>query len=214
MRQANGRSLVQSNGACVSLDMIYKPHLPCVILAGGGSRRFGSTKGLAVLNGKPLVEIVKGRLAHQTAGPIAINADAAGEYGRWTDEIVEDVFEGGLGPLAGLHAAMKWAAARGHNTVLTTPVDAPFLPLDLVEKLANAGAPSVAKSDNQIHAVCGLWPVSLLLKLENEIEKGARAAQHWADICGANNAQFEFERGHDPFFNINTPEDLCHAKRF
>ncbi|MEM8920660.1 MAG: NTP transferase domain-containing protein, partial [Pseudomonadota bacterium] len=79
---------------------------PCVILAGGGSRRFGTPKGLALLNGRPLIARVQDRLKAQTDGPIAVNTGSPNIYVDAIDLIVEDQLTGGLGPLAGVHAAM------------------------------------------------------------------------------------------------------------
>jgi molybdopterin-guanine dinucleotide biosynthesis protein A len=185
--------------------------IPCVILAGGASTRFDAPKGLALLNGMPLVEIVEDRLRRQTSGPIAISASQDGPYRDRRREIIEDVLPGGLGPLAGIHAALTWARVNDQTTIVTTPVDTPFLPDDLIETFAKVGAPVIASSAWIHHPICGLWAVSQLGELEKMIAAGKRAANAWAEASGAKVAVFEVRKGKDPFFNINTVADLDRA---
>jgi molybdopterin-guanine dinucleotide biosynthesis protein A len=48
------------------------------------------------------------------------------------------------GPLLGVAAALAHARRRGFSLLATAPCDAPFLPLDLVARLAAALVPSGA----------------------------------------------------------------------
>lgn len=190
------------------------PHIdtPCVILAGGMSRRFGGQKAFAKLNGVSLVELVDARLTAQTTGQVALNVSDAKSFAVYKTRLVPDIISGGVGPLAGLHAAMCWAERNGHAHVVTVAVDTPFLPDDLIRKFVKAGAPAIAKSGDQMHPVCGYWPTNTAPALEECVANGMRAVHAWAETCGAEPVTFP-QRGIDPFFNINTREDLALAER-
>lgn len=181
--------------------------IPCVILAGGKSRRFGMDKGLAELAGTPLIERVEARLRGQTGGPIVINTASVEGYQGFSGRLLSDRIVGDVGPLAGLHAALSWAGDAGYERVVTAPVDTPFLPLDLIAKLASVGGVSVAKS-SRLHPVCGCWSTALVEDIEAAITSGLRAVHCWAEQCDAVAVEFEATDGIDPFFNINTGEDL------
>lgn len=189
-----------------------RPDIPCVILAGGKSARFGSDKALARVNGERLIDIMVRRIAQQTCGPIAINTSA--ELSGIEMPVLGDVLEGGLGPLAGIHAAMIWARGQGADAVVTVPVDTPVLPDDFFERLMAAQAPAVAVCAGRVHAVHGIWPVGLSDRLAEAAEQGTRAARDWAAACGASECVFADGERVDPFFNVNTPEDLQTLVRF
>lgn len=180
---------------------------PIVILAGGRSSRFGAPKALAKLGDRSLLEHVVCRLAAQTSAGVVLNA-ARGSFDQvYRGEYIEDALDGGLGPLSGLHAGLLWAQSKGHDAIMTAPVDTPFLPHDLAARLAQTGAPACAASMGRRHPVVGLWPVDLLNRLTTEIENGLRAANAWARICSARTTDFPTTDGIDPFFNINTQAD-------
>ena len=184
------------------------PDLPCVILAGGQSRRFGSNKAFATFQGKRLIDHMITRIRLQSAGPIAINAPTGAGFDDLSQPLIADKLAGNLGPLAGLHVAMSWAKEAGYAAVLTTPVDTPVLPRDFAARLVATGAPAIAKCNNSVHYVHGLWPTALTDQLESAIERGLRSARDWASECKAATCEFHERAGLDPFFNVNTPDDL------
>ncbi|MEO0881584.1 MAG: molybdenum cofactor guanylyltransferase MobA [Pseudomonadota bacterium] len=189
------------------------PDIPAVILAGGTSERFGGPKGLAVLGGKPLIQHVIDRLGAQTAGPLAINCSAHGPYDRGDLTVLPDRMAGGLGPLAGIHAALVWAEEEGGGHVLTAPVDTPFLPLDLLQRLYHGGGPAIAASKGRTHGVCGLWPTSCLPHLEQQLGAADRSVQAWITCCKARIVEFSADPI-DPFFNINRPDDMVKGSQY
>ncbi|MEL7539300.1 MAG: molybdenum cofactor guanylyltransferase [Pseudomonadota bacterium] len=189
-------------------DRTALPDLPCVILAGGESRRFGSNKAFASFQGARLIDTLIERMRHQTSGTIAINAPHEDGFNAMNLPLISDHLTGSLGPLAGLHVAMNWAKQAGHSAVYTTPVDTPVLPSDFVERLVATGAPAIAKCNNRLHYVHGLWPTALTDQLESAIERGMRSARDWAVECKAVECEFHMRSGLDPFFNVNTPDDL------
>ena len=181
--------------------------LPGVILAGGQSRRMdGSEKAFLDFDGQALITRTVARLSPQCEA-LAINAN--GDPSRFEAlglPVLPDEHTGHVGPLAGLSAAMTWAKSQGAEQVVTAPVDCPFLPLDLVGRLAAAGLAAVAESATGLHPVCGVWPVSAQDDIDDAIAKGARRMRRAVDITGAVSVPFAGDP--DPFFNINTPDDL------
>ena len=185
--------------------------LPCVIIAGGLSKRFGSTKACAILGDKTLTRHMINRVKCQTQGAIAINSRQSLNPSVQVSAI-SDILDGEIGPLAGLHSAISWASDHGHSSVLTTPVDAPFFPKTLAKRLEQKGACAVAKYGNQLHPLFGIWDVVRLAELESAIIGGVRSMHAWVRICEAGIVDFSDAPAH-AFFNINTPEDLAEAER-
>lgn len=188
-----------------------------IILAGGQARRMGGgDKGLLPLAGRPMVAHVIARLAPQVA-PLAISAN--GDPARWAPfglPVLADSVPGYPGPLAGVLAGMDWAAGMGAAQVLTAAADTPFLPQDLAARLAGAGEFALAASPDmagtlRLHPTCGLWPVRLRHDLRAALQAGSRRVMGWALDHGAVSVAFAADGG-DPFFNINTPQDLARAE--
>lgn len=199
------------------------PALPCVILAGGRSSRMGSNKALVPLGGLPMLSHVVARLTPQTSA-IALNANA-----DWADDSglrrIADTLPDQLGPLAGVLAAMRDTAANHPDAklVLTVPIDCPFLPTDLVQRLSAARSGertiAIASSSGEQHPIVALWPVSLADELEEWIIKDdkrrVRDFQRRYPLAEAIFPLAETGGGAlDPFFNINTPEQLAIAERW
>ncbi|SMO95714.1 molybdenum cofactor guanylyltransferase MobA [Paracoccus laeviglucosivorans] len=194
---------------------------PAVILAGGLSTRMGGgNKGLRMLGGETLLARVIARLAPQCAA-LAINAN--GEPEQFEDyelPVIADSFSGFAGPLAGVLAGMEWAAAQGADAVVSTSVDTPFLPEDLVHRLLEAkgrtGIAIAASPDDtgrlRDHPTCGLWPVALRDELRDALESGQHRIGQFAAAYNPGRAVFD-SRPIDPFLNLNTPDDLAQAAR-
>lgn len=185
-----------------------RPNIPCVILAGGRSRRFGSNKAFAQLKGARLIDLLIDDITLQTSGQIAINADQDPNWCEIGCPLLSDRIQGGLGPLVGIHTAMIWAGECGCESVVTVPVDAPILPSTFVRDLSRTRAPAVAKYLDRVHSVHGIWPVSLANELANDILEGMRAVHKWTAKIDASECAFQSEPGAHLFFNVNTPDDL------
>lgn len=193
-----------------------------VILAGGRATRMGGgDKGLLRLGDQTLLDRVIDRLAPQVAG-LALNANgAAARFDGLDLPVLADSVEGYAGPLAGVLAGLDWAAEQGAETIVTAAADTPFFPGDLVPQLLLAGEsmahPLVlaATPDPQRgtvrHPTFGLWPVALRDDLRAALEGGLRKVVLWTDQHGGRIAHFPVGR-FDPFFNVNTPEDLSRAE--
>lgn len=189
---------------------------PAVILAGGASRRMGGgVKPLMSLAGRPMIEHVVQRLDGQT-DIVAINANE-GDFSSFGMTVIADSFADRPGPLAGILAALDWAAAQGARDVITLAGDTPFFPMDLIARLeagrGDAPAAMAATSENGrlfSHSVFGLWSTSLCDGLRSALEAGTRKVLHWSEPVGC--VLVEFDGRNDPFFNINTPDDLARAE--
>ncbi|NYS25542.1 molybdenum cofactor guanylyltransferase MobA [Rhodobacteraceae bacterium 2376] len=187
-----------------------------VILAGGRATRMGGgDKGMLPLGGQRIIDHVVDRLGPQVGG-MALNAN--GDPARFAGlglPVLADSLPDWPGPLAGVLAGMDWAAAKGADAVVSAAADTPFLPRDLVAGLQAAAGPSglalAASRDAEgklwRHPTFGLWPVALRDDLRAALEGGLRKVVIWTDTHGAGTAEFGAE-GFDPFFNVNTPEDL------
>lgn len=194
--------------------------VPAVILAGGrGTRMGGADKALLLLAGRPLVAHLIARLAPQCAG-LAINAGGNPCRFAFTGlPVLGDGMPGQPGPLAGILAALDWAAGLGAGAVVTAAVDTPLLPADLVQRLRGAAGPSGAaiaaspdaQGEMRLHPVFGLWPVAARDDLRARLLAGERKVMFWARSQGAGVAEFS-ALPFDPFLNINTPEDLKAAE--
>lgn len=194
--------------------------LPGVILAGGQARRMGGgDKGLLPLAGQSLIEHVIARLTPQ-CGPLAINAN--GDPARFAHlglPVLADTMPGHPGPLAGVLAGLEWAAGLGAPAIITAAADTPFLPMDLTAGLMAAaerdGAPIALAATQEgartvRHPTFGLWPTALAGDLRTALEEGTRKVVVWTDRHGAASALFEASA--EPFFNVNTPDDLAAAR--
>ena len=190
------------------------------ILAGGLARRIGGgDKPMRKIGGRPLLAHILDRLRPQVSA-VVLNANGdPGRFAAYAVPVVPDGVPGNPGPLAGILAALDWAAAQNAaQWVVTVPGDAPFIPPDLVERLhqarAGAGATlAIAASGGRTHPVIGLWPVSLredvqvALLRDNLRKMGWFTSRYSLAIPEWPIAET------DPFFNVNTEEDLAEAQR-
>jgi len=199
--------------------MTTDPRPIILVLAGGRATRMGGgDKALRPFGVSTLLDHVLARLAGQ-GSRIALNAN--GDQARFAHfglPVLPDPLPGHLGPLAGVLAGMEWAQAHAPETVdlVTVPTDSPFLPIDLVARLIaardTAGAEmACAESGGQAHPVVGLWPIRLAPLLRRAlVEEGVRGVASWTARFTLARVAFATEP-FDPFFNVNTPEDLSVA---
>jgi len=183
-----------------------------VVLAGGQGRRMGGVdKGLVELDGRPLVAHVIERLRPQV-GALVINANQNVErYAAFGHPVVRDAVGGFAGPLAGLHAAL---AAAATPWIVTSPCDSPFLPADLVTRLARAAAAheatlAVARTFEQPHPVFALVRRDVRPHLDAFLAGGGRKIDAWYATLRVVEVPFDDEA--DAFRNINTAAELAAA---
>lgn len=190
-----------------------------LLLAGGRSRRMGGgDKALRELGGRTFLARIVERLRPQVAALVLnANGDPA-RFAAYSLPIVADSVPDFAGPLAGILAGLDWAAAHRPDCryVASVATDAPFLPPDLVSRLAaaldEAGADlACAVSGGRPHPVFGLWPVRLREDLRAAVcDEGVRKVDLWTARHRLVAVPF-CDRPVDPFFNANRPEDLERA---
>ena len=194
---------------------------PGVVLAGGLARRMGGgDKPMRKIAGKTILERVIARLAPQCT-ELIINANGDPErFARFGLPVIPDDLADYLGPLAGILAALDWAAANRPDArwILSAPGDCPFLPRDLVSRLEAARAAqdaelAVAASGSQTHPVVGLWSIRLRHELRQAlVVEGVRKIDRWTARYRLVTVTWPTEPL-DPFFNANTVEDIAEADR-
>ncbi|MFJ6323554.1 MULTISPECIES: molybdenum cofactor guanylyltransferase MobA [unclassified Rhizobium] len=198
--------------------------IPIVLLAGGRSSRMGTNKAFAILGNQTLLAGILARIGRTQKNPVALNADD-----DWPDamglRLIPDTLPGKLGPLAGMLAALKDTAIRYPDAshVATVPIDSPFFPGDLFARLAEAirgrDEAAIPVSSGHDHPVFGLWPVSVTDDLEtwivNDPKRRVRDFLARHTVRRVEFPAIQTSIGPlDPFFNVNTPDDLVEAEQW
>lgn len=197
------------------------PETTGVILAGGLARRMGGAEKVRIrIGGAAILERVLTRLRPQCARLVVnANTDAAG-FADAGVPVVADSVPNFPGPLAGILAGLDFAAAQTPPVawVVSAPSDCPFLPRDLVPRLHQArrdadATLACAASGGRQHPVIALWPVALREDLRRALtEEGARKVGAWSARYKVGVAEWPVAPV-DPFFNVNTPDDVTEAER-
>jgi molybdenum cofactor guanylyltransferase len=185
-----------------------------VVLAGGHGRRIGGGKPLRLLGGEPLVDRALAR-AQRLSDHVALSVGGAGQLPDCGVEAIVDP-QPDWGALGGLAASLDFAERNGLDRVLTLPCDCPFLPDDLLVRLGAAlqrdGLAAIPRSDGRMHVACGLWRTSARAVVAEYAGGGGRSLHGLVERLSF--AQVEWPtKPIDPFFNINSPEELETAER-
>ncbi|MFD2174540.1 molybdenum cofactor guanylyltransferase MobA [Rhodobacter lacus] len=182
-----------------------------LILAGGQGRRMGAEKALVRLAGRPLVAHVAARLAPQVSAlALSANGDPARFAALGVPVLADPQGEQECGPMVGVRAGLRWAAAKGAAALVSVAVDTPFLPTDLVARftMAGRGGAAHAQSHGRGHYTAALWPVADLPRLDALFAAGERRMRPY--LAGA--VVVGFDGTPDPFANLNSPDDLAAAE--
>jgi len=190
------------------------------ILAGGQSKRMGEDKLFLEINNKKLIEHTLDKVKKYLKKTIIVTNHDNKFFVENNLITVKDCIEGQLGPLVGILTAMKWAKENLNNCswIATFPCDTPFFPESIIKSFIKESERKeslilCASSHGRKHNIFGLWSLDLCDKLENDlINKKIRKVQDWTEKNKIKNLEFAF-KDYDPFFNINTQEDLEFAKK-
>jgi molybdopterin-guanine dinucleotide biosynthesis protein A len=195
--------------------------IPGVLLAGGLARRMGGgDKPMRTIAGRTILDRVIARLNPQCNGLVLnANGDPA-RFAAFGLPVIADGVADFPGPLAGILAALDWAAANRPDVklVLSAAGDCPFLPRDLVSRLhgaleAEKAELAVAASDGQSHPVIGLWSVGLREQLRHAlVVEDIRKIDRWTARYKLATVTWPTSPL-DPFFNANTMDDIAEAER-
>ena len=190
------------------------------ILAGGQSKRMGKDKIFLELNNKKLIEHTIDKVKKYLKEVIIITNQDNEFFSKNNLTTVKDCIEGQLGPLVGILTAMKWAKENLNKCswIATFPCDTPFFPESIIKSFIEESEKKeslilCASSHGRKHNIFGLWSLDLYDKLKDDlINKKVRKVQDWTEKNKIKNLEFKF-KDYDPFFNINTEEDLELAKK-
>lgn len=181
---------------------------------GGGDKALLRIGAVTILD-----RVIESLRPHCAAIVINANGEPA-RFDAYKLPVLADDVAGFAGPLAGILAGLDWIARMAPQVewMVSAPGDCPLLPRDLVPRLhaarIAAGMPlACAKSGGRAHPVVGLWPVALRADLRHAlVDEGQRKIDAWTARHGVAQAEWP-DRPLDPFFNVNTPEDLAEAVR-
>jgi len=190
------------------------------ILAGGKSKRMGKDKLFLELNNKMLIEHTINKVEKYLKDIIIITNQKNEYFSKKNLTTVKDCIEGQLGPLVGILTAMKWAKEnlKECSWIATFPCDTPFFPETIIKKFIEKSKKKdslllCASSHGRKHNIFGLWSLDLYEKLKDDlINNKIRKVQDWTEKHKITNVEFDFKE-YDPFFNINTLDDLETAKK-
>ena len=190
------------------------------ILAGGQSKRMGKDKLFLEFNNKKLIEHTIDKVKKYLKKVIIVTNQDNEFFSKNNLTTVKDCIEGQLGPLVGILTAMKWAKENLSKCswIATFPCDTPFFPESVIKSFIEESKKKeslilCASSHGRKHNIFGLWSLDLYDKLKDDlINKKVRKVQDWTEKNKIKNLEFKF-KDYDPFFNINTEEDLEFAKK-
>ena len=190
------------------------------ILAGGQSKRMGKDKLFLELNNKKLIEHTIDKVKKYLKEVIIVTNQDNEFFSKNNLITVKDCIQGQLGPLVGILTAMKWAKENLSKCswIATFPCDTPFFPESIIKNFIKESEKKeslilCASSHGRKHNIFGLWSLDLYDKLKDDlINKKVRKVQDWTEKNKIKNLEFKF-KDYDPFFNINTEEDLEFAKK-
>ena len=187
------------------------------VLAGGKSQRFGEDKSQVRLEGTLLIDYILSEIKDEFKEILIVSNNKIHFKNSEKISMIAD-FEKGQGPLGGVLSAMKWVKQKkkDYKWISTFPADTPFFKREILKKFfkeikIEESRLFFIKSNNTRHNIFGLWSIDLLGELEEDLKKGDRKVELWANKVGVKVIDMKFIN-EDPFFNINTKEDLEKAK--
>ena len=190
-----------------------------VVLAGGKSKRFGRDKSQVKLGNKILIDYILTEIIDFYKDILIVTNEPIKFLDSNKISIANDIKKG-LGPLGGIFSAMKWVKdnKKDYKWISTFPIDTPFFKKKHLIKFYKEISLDKSnlffmKSKNKRHNIFGLWSLGLYEKLESALNRGDRKVELWANEIGVKTIDFEHENNKDPFFNINTEEELEIAKK-
>ena len=189
-----------------------------VVLAGGKAKRFGSNKPQAQLGDKILIDYILHEVLEQFKEILIVANEPINHLQSNKISKIED-YKKDQGPLGGVFSAMKWAKEnkKKYKWISTFPSDTPFFKIYIFNQFLDQVDENESKlffmnSNQKRHNIFGLWSIDLIDQLEKDLENGIRKVEKWANDIGLQTINMSFEKK-DPFFNINTKEDLKKAEK-
>ena len=187
------------------------------VLAGGKSERFGEDKSQVKLEGKLLIDYILSEIIDEFKEILVVSNNQIKFKHSDKISVIEDLKKD-QGPLGGVFTAMKWIKEKNKNYkwISTFPVDTPYFKREILQNFLseiNLEESNLffIKSNQTRHNIFGIWSIDLMEKLEEDLNNGERKVEVWANKVGVKVINMKFINK-DPFFNINTKDDLEKAK--
>ena len=184
-----------------------------VVLAGGKSQRFGQDKSQVKLQDKLLIDYILSEIIDEFNETLIVANEKINYLSSNNISITKD-FKSGLGPLGGVLTAMKWIKENNkkYKWISTFPTDTPFFTKKELKYFyeninINISKLFFIKSKETRHNIFGLWSLDLMDQLEKDLSRGERKVEVWANSIGVSTVNIDYKKL-DPFFNINTKQDL------
>jgi len=184
-----------------------------VVLAGGKSQRFGQDKSQVKLQDKLLIDYILSEIIDEFNETLIVANEKINYLSSNNISITKD-FKSGLGPLGGVLTAMKWIKENNkkYKWISTFPTDTPFFTKKELKYFyeninINKSKLFFIKSKETRHNIFGLWSLDLMDQLEKDLSRGERKVEVWANSIGVSTVNIDYKKL-DPFFNINTKQDL------
>ena len=189
-----------------------------VVLAGGKSKRFGENKSQAQLGGKILIDYILSEIIYEFTEVLIVANEKIEHLPSERIIKIED-YKKDYGPLGGIFSAMKWVKDNNkkYNWIASFPSDTPFFKMNVLKKFLieineKESELFFIKSNEKRNNIFGLWSLDLIEQLEADILRGERKVEVWANSVGLSTVNIDCKKP-DPFFNINTKEDLGIANK-
>ena len=187
-----------------------------VVLAGGKSQRFGQDKSQVKLQDRLLIDYILNEIIGEFNETLIVANEPINFMKSKKISLTKD-FKSGLGPLGGVLSAMKWIKENNkkYKWISTFPSDTPFFTKKELRYFydnikINESKLFFIKNKETRHNIFGLWSLELIDQLQTDILRGERKVEVWANSIGVNTVNIDYKEP-DPFFNINTKEDLKKA---
>ncbi|HET8900080.1 MAG TPA: molybdenum cofactor guanylyltransferase MobA [Rhodanobacteraceae bacterium] len=192
---------------------VTRPPILGAVLAGGEARRLGGLdKGLQPFRGRALVASVVDAIKPEVDEILIIANRHRMQYGAF-GKVIADEHPGYAGPMAGIAAALEYAAERW---ALCVPVDCPTLPPELVPRLHQAMqarasiACAVVHDGERVQPLFALYRPGLAFAASQALADN-RAVHEWQRELGA--LEVDFADLATAFANLNTPADFANHER-
>jgi molybdopterin-guanine dinucleotide biosynthesis protein A len=193
-----------------------------VVTAGGTSSRYGMPKALAEVGGRRVVDRATAalRTALGAEDVVAIINDP--ELARAVGLPCRGDVLRGIGPLAGVHAALLWARERADAGVLIVGCDMPFLEPALLQELVRRrhGCDAVvpeSEGRRGIEPLCAYYGTACIAAIEAAVTRNDTRMIGFLDDVRTRRVPLSVVRSFgDPthiFLNVNTPHDRAVADR-
>jgi molybdopterin-guanine dinucleotide biosynthesis protein len=193
-----------------------------VILAGGASRRFGTPKALAPVDGQRIIDRILGALDGVVPETV-ISSNQPSLFRDLDVDVIAD-HHAGIGPLAGIHAGLLHAVERAWPGILVVACDLPWVTPEVLRLIRQAASlsPALAVAPESydrrgMEPLCAFFAVECIPEVEAMIAEDERRAHRLLErVPLARIPLAEVHAVGDPrilFHNVNTVTDLNEAER-